>query len=402
MLKEETEYLISQIRAILLNGKLDQSRICETEELKELQSAIFYLGDCMEEFQAFLQKLCAGDLAVETPGKQNFLAGYAKELHSILKHLTWQASKVAEGDYQQKVTFLGDFSVSFNKMIQQLEEREIRLQKKTEALSMTTKLLQSIMDQQAERVLVLDLESDEFVFANKSARLYFYNPESKQTVCGEKCRFLARMLSHKGEADYEEEYSCDINQSVLQVKGVLLNWEERNAYAYFISDITQDWLEKNSLEQMAYMDPLTSFYNRRYCVEELKKLKEETRAYSLILLDMDRLKMVNDTFGHDTGDGYIKTVAEVLAQESRADDAICRIGGDEFVIIWRDCRQEVAERKMRRVVDHLGRQETYYPMSVSYGVVHIGKDEQVEPEAVLKWADAKMYEMKKKKHAGRN
>ncbi|MGO5051015.1 HAMP domain-containing protein [Lachnospiraceae bacterium LCP25S3_G4] len=107
-----------------MNKPLTEELKSESEELADLQEAVLYLSNCLAESNEFLKSLRMGELDVKAPSRHNFLAGNLKELHSALKYLTWQANQVANGDYNQSVSFLGDFSTSFNQMIHQLAERE--------------------------------------------------------------------------------------------------------------------------------------------------------------------------------------------------------------------------------------------------------------------------------------
>ncbi|MEF9967124.1 MAG: hypothetical protein RR766_01335, partial [Longicatena sp.] len=107
---------------------------------------------------------------VKSPGRYNFLAGNLKELHSILKSLTWQTIQVAHGDYHQRVNFLGKFSEAFNLMVKQLEEREIHLKEQSEVLLQSTELLVSIMDTQKDSIFVIDVNTKKAIYANRAAK----------------------------------------------------------------------------------------------------------------------------------------------------------------------------------------------------------------------------------------
>ena len=96
--KEEIDLLVEQLRTILLSKPLPRQPRVQSEELGTLQEAIFYLADCLAEANGFLHHLQAGALDATPPGRHNFLAGSLKELHAALRHLTWQANQVANGD----------------------------------------------------------------------------------------------------------------------------------------------------------------------------------------------------------------------------------------------------------------------------------------------------------------
>jgi len=91
------------------------------------------------------------------------------------------------------------------------------------------------------------------------------------------------------------------------------------------------------LAEQAVRDPLTGLYNRRFFDEALAQNIETARRYgrelSLVVLDLDDFKKVNDTCGHQAGDEVLKTFAQLLMKTARKADIVCRIGGDEFAVI---------------------------------------------------------------------
>ena len=117
------------------------------------------------------------------PSRQNLLAGSLKELHAGLKHLVWQANQVAEGDYHQRVNFLGDFSESFNRMIGQLEERKDKLRKKNDALAQYMELLIAVMEGMKEWLIVIEEDTGRIIYTDQSAKEMIYNVESGKQMC---------------------------------------------------------------------------------------------------------------------------------------------------------------------------------------------------------------------------
>jgi diguanylate cyclase (GGDEF)-like protein len=90
-------------------------------------------------------------------------------------------------------------------------------------------------------------------------------------------------------------------------------------------------------ETQASTDTLTGLQNRRSMDTLLHHLEGSSQQFGLMHLDLDYFKQVNDTFGHGAGDHVLKFVAAVLHDETRANDLVARVGGDEFVLIFRDC-----------------------------------------------------------------
>jgi hypothetical protein len=134
--------------AILLQGrvpeKIDTGKITEENE-RRLAEILNQLFTFMQETHEFIIPLAKGKLdEITVPPPKNFLGSPFKELHANLLHLTWQAKQVANGDYSQRVDFMGDFAEAFNSMIISLDENERMLKKKISelenALSRITRL----------------------------------------------------------------------------------------------------------------------------------------------------------------------------------------------------------------------------------------------------------------------
>ena len=114
-------------------------------------------------------------------------------------------------------------------------------------------------------------------------------------------------------------------ENLKRIKEALINQLQKNKE-----------LQKK-LYNLAMRDPLTELYNRRYMDEilekECKRAKRYKHSVSLILLDLDKLKIINDTLGHAIGDRALRSIAAQLKASTRGDDTICKYGGDEFAII---------------------------------------------------------------------
>ncbi|MEI6578045.1 MAG: HD domain-containing phosphohydrolase [Eubacteriales bacterium] len=99
-------------------------------------------------------------------------------------------------------------------------------------------------------------------------------------------------------------------------------------------DITEKKLQLEEIEFLSYHDPLTGLFNRRFYEIEINRLNNEKYyPLTLVMVDVNGLKLTNDAFGHGAGDDLLKKVADILTNECRAEDIIARIGGDEFVIL---------------------------------------------------------------------
>lgn len=163
------------------------------------------------------------------------------------------------------------------------------------------------------------------------------------------------------------------------------------------------------VEEMAVTDQLTGLANRRYLERRLEEEMERARRYgtslSVIMLDIDHFKRINDTFGHLAGDAVLREVAQILRNGVRRTDVVARYGGEEFCIVSPDCRLPeavaLAERLRGKVEGHPFRVpglDQPLKVTVSAGVAEFPGDARSKPE-LLDCADSALYEAKRR---GRN
>lgn len=403
MTEKDASVLLEQILNIILNKPVSLELEEKSQVFSDLEQAVSYLSHCLMESNEFLKNLAEGNLNVPLPARQNFQAGELKQLHAALKHLTWQTDQVIKGDYKQRVTFMGDFSQAFNKMVIQLGIRESELKEQAEKNKRFNTLLISIMDSLKEWVVVIEEESGTVLYTNESVRKQFYDPGPEQFACmGGDCPLMARLKSQTGlEQELRYEFKCSRNKT-FQIKSYSLLWGEKRAAVHLMTDITYQRENEAFLEVMAYKDELTGLDNRRSGLRAIDSYIQKGISFSLCMIDMDGLKTINDRFGHLRGDEYIKYVSEALKKSAREIDFTCRFGGDEFVVLFRDCGEQAAEEKMDCVDKKLLAVGKVYPMSISYGVVLVAKGMGLSPEAALNMADERMYCFKRRRKRKNN
>ncbi len=396
MNKQEIESLLNQIRCMILNKPLPTVISEEGDDSADVQQAIIYLSECLSESNQFLKALSMGELNAPVPSRKNFLAGNLKELHSGLKHLTWQANQVAQGDYNQHVSFMGEFSDSFNKMVFQLREREEKLLRQSDILSQTNALMHSIMDGMADWIVVMSQQDNNILYTNKAAQQLFVNTANDGS-CENLLLTDLKQNAHNQKGVTTKEYECKLGNRIFRISTFTLQWNDTAAYANHIVDVTGEFEGQSAMQNMAYKDELTGLYNRRYCIDKLKEYTTSEATFTFCMIDVDKLKYANDTFGHSAGDEYLGIVARELCAVTRSTDVVCRIGGDEFAVIFPDCSPSTAETKLDNLNKDLIAYDVGYPMAVSYGLIGVTNDNTLSYTSIIMQADNMMYRNKNKR-----
>jgi diguanylate cyclase (GGDEF)-like protein len=191
------------------------------------------------------------------------------------------------------------------------------------------------------------------------------------------------------------------SQAVGQLAPILL-------VAYLTTTLSADITEaRERIENLAQNDALTGLYNLRMFNEvwqrEHASAERDRGAYALLMIDMDRLKDINETFGHEAGNSAITLVAQCLQRSIRNTDYAARFGGDEFAVLLPGASPEIAEAVIKRVRHNvykttLDLRSRMIRCSVSIGVVNYPKDGR-DTRELLSIVDRKMYRDKELRRA---
>ena len=151
------------------------------------------------------------------------------------------------------------------------------------------------------------------------------------------------------------------------------------------------------LRYLSFHDVLTGLFNRAYFEQELKRLsKGRTAPVGVVVLDVDNLKPVNDTLGHQAGDALLRRAAEVLKEAFRAEDVIARVGGDEFAVLFLGANEETLKGVLVRLWEAIARDNETHPgsrLSMSAGFA-LAPQAPFQHEALFQAADRAMYQDK--------
>jgi diguanylate cyclase (GGDEF)-like protein/PAS domain S-box-containing protein len=183
------------------------------------------------------------------------------------------------------------------------------------------------------------------------------------------------------------------------------NTKNKNYMQAIVRDITERKQMEDKLRKWSINDELTGIYNRRgffaLVEHQLKMVKRENKKVRLLYADMDNLKEINDTFGHQEGDNALIESANILKKTYRESDIIARIGGDEFVVYLTGCSEDsieaVAGRLQEKLDIHNSEKESGCKLSISVGISCYDPEFPCTIDELLAKADKLMYKQKKLK-----
>lgn len=200
----------------------------------------------------------------------------------------------------------------------------------------------------------------------------------------------------------------------MVIKGREMDKLTKEIFAVFLgqlSAVTQNKLLMGQLEKMASTDGLTGLYNRSFLNRELGKVIDHAKrfqsiCFAVMMIDMNGLKRINDTYGHEKGDNAIMHLAALLKKVCRRSDIVSRLGGDEFAVLMPSTNRVQAEILFRRITERAAGlqiectdkngQKHKIPLSISIGMA---SSDEFSPDEVMKIADTRMYSEKERFYA---
>lgn len=284
-------------------------------------------------------------------------------------------------------------------------------------------VLQTITDNIENVIYVSDIHTHELVFLNKTLADTVGKPAEEligqpcyktlQRDMNGPCPFcpVPKMLAEHydtGAKVYTWEFENTITHQWYLLKDSIVQWSDgREVHIETATEITHQKLYEERLRHYASTDMMTGAYNREWGYTIMKDLIASGNAEgktdaSIVFLDVDGLKIVNDTYGHDAGDELIIRTIETVRSCIRKSDVVCRWGGDEFLLLLQ-CNAEIAHRIIGNIYYKLDKinatGERPYNLGFSYGVASITDDPDEALDTVIAHADKLMYENKMSRRA---
>lgn len=220
-----------------------------------------------------------------------------------------------------------------------------------------------------------------------------------------------REVTHEGLANGLLALQSKAGRSViLRYNNVLATEEGKEPYVLGHAQNVTELLEaQKQLKNLSLTDELTGLYNRRgflTLAEQQLKLEQHggtARGLILMFADMDGLKAINDTYGHEAGSQAIKTLARLIKSVVRSADLVARLGGDEFVILSIGAQGEscqlMVDRIHERIDEHNAESREPYLIACSIGVAPLDLESPATLEEIIAEADRAMYTEKKRRKA---
>jgi len=242
---------------------------------------------------------------------------------------------------------------------------------------------------------VMDKNLHDLLIKNKESLEKFKNDFRHFQLDGT-CAHLQKVTEFKTKNNAGDMLNIELSLTSIKLEG-----------GYYAIGVMRDIGERKKTEEAIYLltitDPLLKIYNRRYFTqklkEEIERVKRTKAGFSLIMMDIDHFKTINDDFGHQIGDQVLLGLAETIKQRIRKTDIFARWGGEEFVILLPDTNLENAVHLAEELLINISSMEINGArrITASFGVTSYRKGDTLD--TITKRADDLMY---KAKAAGRN
>jgi len=321
--------------------------------------------------------------------------------------------------YQQKEVTLADYKVEPEKGKTRWVQEKQRLvefpQRKDHVLGMVWDFTE---EQQIEKKLELLEFSVENIPAlifrvDEKGKIEFVNKEAATRLGYEKTELLGENV-WKIIPDYEREDRIELWQELkkngalnfqgylqtktgetfpVRINSAYLEYKGKCYEFAFLQDISELRKQEAEMDYILYHDSMTGLYNRRFFEEEFKRLDTERQLpMTIIMADLNGLKIINDSFGHQKGDQVLEAAAKILKKSCRQEDIAARWAGDEFILLLPQTGQVKAQEICQRIKKETEKfnNSVTFPVSMAVGSATKTRPKQ-RKESILRQAEEEMY-----------
>lgn len=352
---------------------------------------------------------------IDESADEEYLRNYARELGldeaemiEALKKVPRMTKKKFMGICKALHLFGAQLSEQALRIVQQ--RRYItELQRIQEELTESEERYRALVQRSSEAILLIDPDTRKVIETNQHFQeLLGYSEEEFRgmavydIVVDTKAavdRYYDEILPIRNELPVESRSFRHKDGHFVEVErsGVIVHLKGKKVYMVTARDVTDRKLIEEKMNYLSFHDILTGLYNRTYFEEELTRLdRRRDGTVGLIIFDLDGLKLVNDSFGHEQGDNLLVRTAELIQGCFREADVVARIGGDEFSVLIQDTDVEAMEAAVARVyrsVAQLKALAQRIPLSVSAGYA-VAVDKNLSMRDLFREADNNMYREK--------
>ncbi|MTI46299.1 histidine kinase N-terminal 7TM domain-containing diguanylate cyclase [Sporosalibacterium faouarense] len=271
---------------------------------------------------------------------------------------------------------------------------------------------EKVFESMREGVIVTDLNG---VIADFNPAAQYFLPKLSKKWIGERLLNIVPQFEK-----YTDDYGpLEIEPFVLEDKNeieyyeirqvpVMVNTDKRIGTAWYMKQITGQYKLVERLKEYAEIDELTGIFNRRKWTEmaenEMKRANRYKKTFSIMLIDIDYFKRVNDTMGHEIGDKVLANITNTISNVLRSSDIFGRLGGEEFAIIFPETNKEEVSKISERLLEEISNnimvfEAKKFTVTISAGVSVCENGSNISLEELLRKADEGLY---KAKNNGRN